>query len=439
MPTPQEISKNMKLVIFDIDGTLTKTNDVDTECFVQAFADVFEITQINTDWSKYGHTTDSGITLQIFHEQFERAPSEDELSKLQHRFVELLQQSYSANPELFAEIPGASVILHKISLLPDWKIAFATGGWRRSALMKLQAASLDITLPIATADDSYSREVIVTTAIEKAKKAYNQEFERIVCVGDGIWDILTAIQLQLPFIGAATNTQHQELQQAGVEYIITDFTDIDLFFKALNTATVPKPHKPEQIQKNSLPPSYFETLYTNNPDPWQFETSEYEAKKYTNTIKALAKPHYQSALEIGGSIGILTEKLAPYCETLLSVEVSKIAQEQARARCNSLPQVRFELMRIPEQFPQETFDLVLISEVGYYWCREDLRKAQTAILENLAPGGHLLLVHWTEYARDYPLTGDEVHDSFLELVPTQLKHLKSQREQQYRLDLFEKV
>ena len=37
-------------------------------------------------------------------------------------------------------------------------------------------------------------------------------------------------------------------------------------------------------------------------------------------------------------------------------------------------------MRIPEQLPHETFDLVLISEVGYYWCREDLQKAQTAIL-----------------------------------------------------------
>ncbi|OKH52357.1 methyltransferase [Calothrix sp. HK-06] len=188
-----------------------------------------------------------------------------------------------------------------------------------------------------------------------------------------------------------------------------------------------------------MPPSYFETLYTTNPDPWKFETSEYEAKKYTNTINALAKPRYQSALEIGGSIGILTEKLALYCDSLLSVEVSKIAQEQARARCKKLPQVRFELMRVPEQFPQETFDLILISEVGYYWCREDLQKAQTAILNNLIKGGNLLLVHWTEYARDYPLNGDEVHDSFLELAPTQLQHLKGQREEQYRLDLFERV
>ncbi|MBF2066882.1 MAG: methyltransferase domain-containing protein [Calothrix sp. C42_A2020_038] len=264
-------------------------------------------------------------------------------------------------------------------------------------------------------------------------------FERIVLVGDGIWDVLTAIQLQLPFVGATNNTQKQVLEEASVERIITDFKDIESFFQALNTATIPIPHKPKEVLNNSLPPSYFETLYATNPDPWQFETSEYEAKKYTHTIAALAKARYQSALEIGGSIGILTQKLAPYCNFLLSVEVSKIAQEQARIRCQALPQVRFEIMRIPEQFPQERFDLVLISEVGYYWCPEDLQKAQTAILRSLEPGGHLLLVHWTEYARDYPLNGNDVHDSFLKLAPTQLKHLKGQHEKQYRLDLFERI
>jgi len=85
------------------------------------------------------------------------------------------------------------------------------------------------------------------------------------------------------------------------------------------------------------------------------------------------------------------------------------------------------------------FDLTLVSEVGYYWCWEDLKKAQKLILDRLEPGGHLLLVHWTLYANDYPLSGDEVHDTFFELVPTQLRHLAQQREEQYRLDLFERV
>lgn len=193
-----------------------------------------------------------------------------------------------------------------------------------------------------------------------------------------------------------------------------------------------------ESQPNSLPPSYFDKLYSESPDPWKFETSEYEANKYAATIAALPK-RYRSAFEIGGSIGVLTQKLAQRCDTLLSIDVSKLAQEQAIKRCQDLPQVRFEIMSVPEQFPNETFDLILVSEVGYYWSWEDLKKAQQLMLENLEMGGHLLLVHWTLYARDYPLSGDEVHDSFFELAPTKLRHLLGQKEEQYRLDLFERV
>ncbi|MBN3882096.1 MAG: SAM-dependent methyltransferase [Nostoc sp.] len=193
------------------------------------------------------------------------------------------------------------------------------------------------------------------------------------------------------------------------------------------------------LQSNSLPPSYFDKLYSEDRDPWKFETSEYEAKKYAATIAALPKERYQSAFEIGGSIGVLTEKLQERCDSLLSVDVSKLAQDRAKERCQHLSNVKFQIMRVPEQYPNEMFDLTLVSEVGYYWSWEDLKKSQQYILEHLEPGGHLLLVHWTLYARDYPLSGDEVHNSFFELTPNKLRHLKGLRDEEYRLDLFERV
>jgi phosphoglycolate phosphatase-like HAD superfamily hydrolase len=191
----------MKLAIFDIDGTLTKTNDVDTQCFVKTFALEFDIKDINTNWASYGHTNDSGITLQIFYEFLGRVPEESELSRLQHRFVDLLQECYTADNTLFAEIPGATVMLRKLAETEDWAIAFATGGWSASACMKLDSAGLDVAqLPTASADDSISREDIVKTAILRAKAVYNQlDFEKIVYIGDGIWDVLTAVQLQRRF------------------------------------------------------------------------------------------------------------------------------------------------------------------------------------------------------------------------------------------------
>lgn len=193
--------------------------------------------------------------------------------------------------------------------------------------------------------------------------------------------------------------------------------------------------------QQSLSPSYFDALYSASTDPWQFETSDYEAQKYAATLAALPKARYRSGLEIGGSIGVLTEKLAKRCDSLLSVDVSEIAQQKAIDRCRALPHVNFQLMQIPQSYPAEQFDLTVLSEVGYYWCWEDLRKAQDCILKHLEPGGHLLLVHWTPYENYYdnPLSGDEVHEAFLALPSSQISHLEGYRAEKYRLDLFERT
>lgn len=193
--------------------------------------------------------------------------------------------------------------------------------------------------------------------------------------------------------------------------------------------------------QSSLTPDYFDSLYNADADPWKFETSDYEAKKYAATMAALPNDRYTSALEIGGSIGVLTEMLATRCDSLLSLDVSEKAQQKAIERCQSLPHVRFQIMQVPQAYPDEQFDLTVLSEVGYYWCLDDLKKAQQFILQQLEPGGHLLLVHWTPYEAYYhnPLSGDEVHESFLALPSSRMRHIKGDRAETYRLDLFERI
>jgi SAM-dependent methyltransferase len=216
----------------------------------------------------------------------------------------------------------------------------------------------------------------------------------------------------------------------------------------------------------SLPPSFFDAIYAEAPDPWSFATSEYERLKYATTLAELPRGRYRSAFEIGCSIGVLTEQLAARCDALLAVDVAERALEQARLRCAHLPHVRCEQLRVPEQFPDQQFDLILVSEVGYYWSRADLRHARDLIVEHLVPGGHLLLVHFTNEVKEYPISGDAVHAAFFERVgeraggPAEprpadgevhgpgvdpaapLRHLRGRRERHgdfgYRLDLFER-
>ena len=187
-------------------------------------------------------------------------------------------------------------------------------------------------------------------------------------------------------------------------------------------------------------PDYFEMVYGANDDPWGFETSPYEAAKYDATLAALPNDRYQSGFEIGCSLGVLTERLAQRCARLLAVDVVPDVLERARKRCRDLPQVRFSLMDTPHELPDEQFDLIVLSEVAYYWSVDDLARARVELAERLLPAGNLILVHWTPWVHDYPQTGDQVHDAFMEDAGTTgpLHHLLNQREDTYRLDVFER-
>lgn len=187
----------------------------------------------------------------------------------------------------------------------------------------------------------------------------------------------------------------------------------------------------------SLPPAYFDSVYAANPDPWNFSGSEYERARYADTLENLPKVRYRNALEIGCSIGVFTGQLATRCEALLSVDVSESALRQARERCNHLSNVRFDRLQIPQQHPQGSFDLIVVSEVAYYWSVSDLDRAILGFAANQHAGDTLLLVHWTPEVHDYPLTGDTVHDTWL--ARTEWRCVCDLRRTSYRLSVLERA
>lgn len=174
-----------------------------------------------------------------------------------------------------------------------------------------------------------------------------------------------------------------------------------------------------------LRPAFFDELYAGDPDPWGFATSEYEAAKYDATIAALEGRRYPRGLEIGCSIGILTERLSQHVDDLLAVDVSTAALAQARARN---PHVRVERREIPEEFPDGRFDLIVCSEVLYYLDGP----AFASTLDHLH--GTVLAVHWRHPTQRYPLRGDEVHDRLAQRFG---RPAYSRTTPDYRLDRFD--
>ncbi|MGH7056735.1 MAG: class I SAM-dependent DNA methyltransferase [Acetobacteraceae bacterium] len=180
----------------------------------------------------------------------------------------------------------------------------------------------------------------------------------------------------------------------------------------------------------------FDRLYAEKSDPWNLASSPYEQEKYAATIAALGGRRFARGLEAGCSIGILTRRLARHCETLLAVDASEAPLILARQHCADLPAVRFERLRIPDQWPGGCcFDFVVFSEVLYFLNRADILRTVRRTLASLAPRGVVLLVNWTGPTNS-PSTGDAAAEVFIAATERHLVPRLRRRGPLWRLDLL---
>jgi len=170
-----------------------------------------------------------------------------------------------------------------------------------------------------------------------------------------------------------------------------------------------------------------EELYLLDDDPWNFERSPYEQGKYQHTLDVLTADgaRYESALEVGCSIGVFTEMLAPHCGELVAVDISATAVERAEARVAGQPHVRVERMVLPNEMPGGTFDLVVCSDVLYYLEGPSLAKTVDAIAGTIRPGGALVVVSWL--GTFGPMSGAELHATLRHLLPPSFRLDRSER------------
>jgi SAM-dependent methyltransferase len=188
--------------------------------------------------------------------------------------------------------------------------------------------------------------------------------------------------------------------------------------------------------RGSLDAAYFDGIFSADDDPWNLATSEYEAAKFEVTHDALSDRRYANALEVGCAHGVLTERLSDLCDSLLAVDISSTALAKARSRVGDQPGVSLAQMAFPKQVPDETgFDLVVLSEVAYYWGVVDLDRAAEWLRQGLVAGGRIILVHYTGET-DYPQTGDEAVEVLWNKLEGEFVQLRSERHDRYRLDLW---
>ena len=153
----------------------------------------------------------------------------------------------------------------------------------------------------------------------------------------------------------------------------------------------------------------FERRYRADEDPWRFGTSLYEQFRYDSIVEAAGGRTYQRAFEPGCSIGVLTARLASIAERVVAVDASPAAVSAARTRLGGLGNVDLHVGVLPEWWPDGDFDLLVFSELGYYWDIPGLDDVLSRLAGLVRPGGVLIAVHWLGASPDHLLSGHAVH------------------------------
>ena len=175
-------------------------------------------------------------------------------------------------------------------------------------------------------------------------------------------------------------------------------------------------------------------VHEESDDPWQVRTSWYEERKRAVTLTALPRRHFDRGLEIGGSVGALADDLAARCGELVVVDESRAAVHAARAALAEHHHVTVLRHTVPEEWPAGRFDVVVVSEVGYFLGPERLRRLARQVEACLTDDGVVVLCHWRHRAVGWPLDGDRVHEIWRaeSRLPVAVSHV----EEDFRLDVL---
>ncbi len=213
----------MKLIVFDIDDTLTKSEYQHQLAYVNTMRE-FGITEINQNWKTYEHHTDSYILKENYENNFSKKFNFSFIEGFENRMTELI-----LSLKKVSEIKGAKNNIDYFMDRPDYVISFATGSLLKPAFIKLHQSGIKHSKELVVgSNEIYEREGIVAKAIERAKDFYNiKSFDQIISVGDGIWDLRTAQNLGLHFIGIGMKN-YSDFEKEKIKYHIKDWSQFDL-------------------------------------------------------------------------------------------------------------------------------------------------------------------------------------------------------------------
>ncbi len=212
------------LAVFDNDGTICDTQEVEGRCYALAIERVTGLSLATHDWSVYAEPTSSAIVREILAGDVALKEKEEQIKQ---EFCRLLRDEFPKYPGDFAPIFGAVKFIAQLQK-HGIRVAIATGGFDIEAQLKLQCCGIDLAgFPRATSSDVPRRSDIIALAVARA----GVDLASAVYFGDAPWDIKVCAELGIHMIGIGR--RHEQLRSLGVQHTFRDYSEPDKIMNAL--------------------------------------------------------------------------------------------------------------------------------------------------------------------------------------------------------------
>ncbi|MBN8585045.1 MAG: HAD family hydrolase [Ignavibacteria bacterium] len=219
----------MKLIIFDIDGTLCHSRNVDDKCYIKAFKKTLGIDISNTDWNSYKHVTDLYVTKEIIKNETGSLPGNEIVEAIIDNYAEELKQQINAEETLFTAIPGIKELFDYFSTnQTNYVAGIATGGFLKTAMYKLNRIEIHLPSELIYSSNDFDTKQEMLREFIKIQSAINSGINKIVYVGDRVYDYNAAKDLDIDFVGIDFKN-NGKLKSLGIEKVINDYKPMEKF------------------------------------------------------------------------------------------------------------------------------------------------------------------------------------------------------------------
>ena len=219
----------MILAIFDIDGTICDSREVEGACFAKAVEAITGTALSTLDWAKYPEPTSSGVVRKLLDGDPEARQKESEIKT---EFCRLLGNARRSHPQEFKPISGVPSFIKRLQDERIARVAIATGCFDDEARFKLACCGMDMDeFPHATSSDTPRRRDILPLAASRAGAAISDT----VYFGDAPWDLVVSRALPVDMIGIGRRIE--ELTALGLEHTFADFRDDDGILDVISNLT----------------------------------------------------------------------------------------------------------------------------------------------------------------------------------------------------------